>query len=71
MFKKTLHHVAVVVSDLEKSVQFYRDILGFKVFLCDTFWIGVGCTRNSRCGRSCILAGRPCFLYLFQPHVGQ
>lgn len=29
---KTLSHVALVVSDLERSVAFYRDVIGFQVF---------------------------------------
>jgi glyoxylase I family protein len=36
MFATPIHHAAVIVADLEKSLHFYRDILGWKVLLCDT-----------------------------------
>jgi len=37
MFVTPIHHAAIIVSDMEKSVHFYRDILGWKVLMADTF----------------------------------
>ena len=31
MYLGTLHHIAIIGSNLEKSLHFYRDILGFRV----------------------------------------
>jgi glyoxylase I family protein len=36
MFATPIHHAAIFVSDLDKSLHFYRDILGWKVLLTDT-----------------------------------
>jgi len=36
MFKTPIHHVGIIVSNLEKSLYFYRDILGWKILFQDT-----------------------------------
>lgn len=36
MFATPIHHAAILVSNLEKSLHFYRDILGWKVMFKDT-----------------------------------
>jgi glyoxylase I family protein len=36
MFETPIHHAAIIVSDIEKSLHFYRDILGWKVLVDDT-----------------------------------
>lgn len=39
MFATPIHHAAILVSNLEKSLHFYRDILGWKVLFNDTLSI--------------------------------
>ena len=36
MFATPIHHAAIIVSDIEKSLHFYRDIVGWKVLMDDT-----------------------------------
>jgi glyoxylase I family protein len=35
MFATPIHHAAIIVSDMEASLHFYRDILGWKVLMDD------------------------------------
>lgn len=39
MFATSIHHAGIVVSDLERSILFYRDILGWKILFSDTLGI--------------------------------
>jgi glyoxylase I family protein len=39
MLVTPIHHAAIVVSNLEKSIHFYRDILGLKILFDDTLSI--------------------------------
>jgi len=47
-----LHHVAVNVSDMEKSIKFYRDVLGLRLMFGPQPVSGPGFERTSRVPRA-------------------
>ena len=44
-----IHHVALSVKDMDRSLSFYRDLLGFELAM-DRSWEEAGETETRSCG---------------------